>query len=142
MLSKKALPPLVSPDHPLALQPREFLVPPSSRITSRLQVTGYERRFMSSASGTRCKLRAWTSARRVRTLEIPLLSTVRSFRAISTDSSSVNLPFNTERKRADAGAQILRLLPRSLQAPMRVTMPTRRSDRSPTTSRDRDCTKR
>ena len=39
--------------------------------------------MMSFASGPPYKTRTWTSVRRVRTLEILMLSTVRSFRAIS-----------------------------------------------------------
>lgn len=54
---------------------------------------------MSSASCPHAGLRIWTSARRVRTLEIPMLSTVRSFRVISIDSLSVgNLPIQIEHK--------------------------------------------
>ena len=48
--------------------------------------------MMSSARGPPCELRTWTSARRVRTLEILLLSTVRSSRVISIDSPSVRDP--------------------------------------------------
>ena len=39
---------------------------------------------------TPCKLRIWTSSRRVRVLEIPMLYTVRSSRATLTESPSVS----------------------------------------------------
>ena len=48
---------------------------------------------------------------------------------------------NTERTQAD-DAWIRRLLPRSLLVPTETTMPTRPSDRSPTTFRARGCTRR
>ena len=51
---------------------------------------GIGRGLMYSASGTPCKLRTWTSARRVGSLEKYMLSAVKSSRAISTDLVSVS----------------------------------------------------
>ena len=44
-----------------------------------------------------CRQQMMSSARRVRTMEISMLSTVRSSRAISMDSPSVKRPINTDR---------------------------------------------
>ena len=53
--------------------------------------------MMSFASGPSCKIRTWTSARRVRTLGIPMLSTARSSRV--THSSLQPVPNYVSRPR-------------------------------------------